>query len=328
MTKARPIHAIGQVSVDTMLVLTEPLNRNDHTTCDIISTIGGSAAIVAHNAAILGGNVSLSGHFGQEQADKTGRQQLEAAGVQINATTAGSGGLRISVIVEPSGERTMIANKPSVNWASLHPTFNADEIVYFEGWHLADPRSRSDYLALIASARRAGATIAIDVCTATPTGSGNDELAEVFAKCGADVLFANETEAAHYGLLERELAPLIVVHRGAGSTLVVQASQLDELPLKPVSAMDTTGAGDTFAAGFLTALAIGADPFQAVEAAHDAARQVLATPGGLLRKESATHNAIKPPTGGQLDASTSAEGSLHENHNTHLPTTNRNPATV
>ena len=195
------ILAIGQLSVDTTLMLSEPFNFRDHTSCERFTTLGGSAAIVAHNASLLGGEATFSGHLGTEEQDQVSCEALERAGVTIGETIDDTLGLRICIIVETNGERTMVATTPEVHWSHLKRDFSDDQIVYFEGWHLHHEETRSEYRQLIADARDAGATVAVDLCGTSGDRHHGRQLWKVFSDCGADIIFANEIEADHYGVL-------------------------------------------------------------------------------------------------------------------------------
>lgn len=270
---------VGQVSVDTVIVTDGPICVGDQICGRYQQTPGGSAAITAHNAAVLGASTRLVGFAGCGPEDRGALDTLSNVGVDLAHIVLGEG-LRVTVLVEPDGERTMISNNVSGNWESVTLQVSEGDIVYFEGWPLFDPFQQAAFVVLIEAAAASGATVALDVCSAR-RGDPNKHR-RLLLRLPLDFLFANESEAAHYGLLGGGLRAVSIVHRGPKPTVVIHGYDVTEVPPHPAEPLDTTGAGDTFAAGFLTALAGGAGLVDAVNSGHDAALQVLATIGPLL----------------------------------------------
>jgi sugar/nucleoside kinase (ribokinase family) len=184
----------------------------------------------------------------------------------------------VILLTEPDGERTMLGAPQTPNWQELQPDFRETDVVLFEGWHLF---SRSAYTGLIGAARDAGALVAVDVCSA-PRAVDPRAHSQVLRELAPDILVANEAEAAVYCL---EPAPgdlILVVHAGGEPTRIWDHGACQEVPLIPRVAVDTTGAGDTFAAAMLAAIAAGEALLPAVELAHEAAGAVVAKVGPLL----------------------------------------------
>lgn len=270
---------VGQLSIDTIVALGRPLVVGDQNTGAMSSSIGGTAAIVAHNAAILGGAPTFAGHIGSSPADQDALTQLMRAGVAVAATVSTLVGLRVCTIVGPDGERTMIAAGPNPEWSRLQMLFSPADIAFFEGWHLFDPDGQVAYCKLITAAAAAGATVALDVCSASrATGRHQDLLAAL----PLDILLANRDEAEAFRLLHAPTARMVVVHQGPDPTLTLVDGDLQRHNVRPVLPADTTGAGDTFAAGFLLSLSRGAELSTAVRHGHEAALSVVQIIGPLL----------------------------------------------
>ncbi len=137
--------------------------------------------------------------------------------------------------------------------------------------------------ALFAAARAAGALTSVDVSSVDlVTRLGADLLRAAIARLDPDVLIANGEEALALGPVPGSRTT--VVKAGAAPTTVTAPDGgTTRVPVDPVAAVrDTTGAGDAFAAGFLTALAAGVAVDAAVRAGHALAARVLQQPGAVL----------------------------------------------
>jgi len=276
----RPILCVGQLTADTNVLLDGPLVRGDQVTGRTTRTSGGTAAIVAHNAALVGAEVFFHGHVGADEAGRDGVARLKAAGVTVGSTIKTVNSPEVVVLVEPGGERTMVASSPMPDWTKLVIDPGAEDVVYFEAWPLLDDRSRDVYAGLIRAAAASGAFVALDVCAAR--ASSPERHAALISSLGLSLLLANTLEAAAYDLIGQRPAPVVIVHAGANPTTVVEHTNEFRVPVPPATVIDSTGAGDTFASGVLVALSAGASCEEAVVRGHRAASRVLAIQGGLL----------------------------------------------
>lgn len=285
----KAIIAVGQLSCDTVVTLDGPLAARDHNPGSALSMPGGTAAIVAHNVAALGGRPVFTGQVGDGIEDQNAARALRDAGVAIGPLTRASRGLRVVIVVEPDGERTMFAAGDPPRWAGLELPARPGDIVFFEGWHLLGEAPDADYIALIRQASDRRAVVALDVCTANNAGSSHREL---LADLPIDVLLANSVEANALGLLSAPTSPVVIVHRGCEPTVLLMGSERREFPVDVVTPVDTSGAGDTFAAGFLLAIQNSAITDDAVRRGLAAARQIVRIPGPLLpaRQQTATQS--------------------------------------
>jgi sugar/nucleoside kinase (ribokinase family) len=131
---------------------------------------------------------------------------------------------------------------------------------------------------VIAWANERGIAVSVDVSsTAILTEVGTDEVLRRLASASPTVVFANEDEAAALGIVGPVAGALTVVKRGASSALIHCPDgtlfEVDALPVPGVN--DTTGAGDAFAAGFLTEPGWVDDPRAACESGHRSAADLL-----------------------------------------------------
>ena len=211
--------------------------------------------------------------------------------MRIGATVTTERSAEILVLVNPDGERTMVASSPTPDWSRLMLSTTAADVVFFEGWALFDSSIRNDYIRLIQSAVKSGALVAVDVVSANRADS-TQQHAELVASLGADVIFANAAEAEAYRFFDRVPAPLLYVHAGTKPTTVVHRGVATVVPVKAMPVIDSTGAGDTFAAGVLAGLAAGVSPLLSANLGHRAARRVLNVVGGLLPKPATPRQSL------------------------------------
>jgi ribokinase len=242
---------LGDLMVDVVARVDGPLARGSDTPAQVSMSGGGSAANVAAWAAHLGTPVSLVCRVGD---DDRGRAAVaELAGVDVHATfdPERPTGTCI-VLVEAGGERTMLPD-PGANDAPL-PEIPLGDHLHVVGYALLRDGPRASALAAIERARAAGMTVSVDPSSWALLRPG--------AIPPVDLLLPNEREA--------ELL-------GGGAEMVVKLGAAGarwgdvHVPAVPVEVVDTTGAGDAFAAGLLRARLAGADRRSSLEAGCAAA---------------------------------------------------------
>jgi sugar/nucleoside kinase (ribokinase family) len=197
------------------------------------------------------------------------------------------------VIVEPGGERTMLPDR-GANLALSPADVPADVFagaahLHVSGYALLDAGPRQAALAALARARAAGLSTSVDPSSAAPLQAlGADAFLRLAA--GVDLLLPNIDEAA---ILTGERDPVaaaetlarftgaeVVVTCGAAGAVRSAGGETEHAPAAPQPVVDTTGAGDAFAAGLIAARVRGADPTAALAAANALAATALAAPGG------------------------------------------------
>jgi sugar/nucleoside kinase (ribokinase family) len=266
------IVSAGDLMVDVLARLPGPLAVGSDTPAPISYAGGGAAANLAAWAVVAGATATFVGRVG---ADPMGRQalaDLEAAGVETRVVTdphlpTGT----IIVLIDPAAERTMIPSA-GANESPLTPELPADaDWLCLSGYALLRPATRDWALAALATARSRGWSIAVDAASAAPLAAFG--AAGFLTLIGTGVLvFANEDEAqvltgretpeaAAAALASRVGAA--VVKRGAAGVLWSAGSEPVAVPAVPAEVVDTTGAGDAFAAGFLAAGGSGLDALRA-----------------------------------------------------------------
>jgi Sugar kinases, ribokinase family len=268
-----------------------------------VVSAGGSAATTLVGVASLGGR---AGFIGKVDDDERGHQfaaSLEGAGVSFiypieSRSNSGGTGYCLA-LVTPDGERTMATHLGVSSMLSLSDidlsAIEAASVCYLEGY-LWDQPSFAEEVAneVIEVARGAGNAMALSLSDAQCVQRHRREFIARIAD-GMDILLSNETEVKALFDVDRldqavaELAGYRVtaaVTRGAMGSLVVDAvdGQVMEVIAHPARrVVDTTGAGDLYAAGFLYGLTHGMDVYSSGELGSLCASEAVEHIGGRPR---------------------------------------------
>ena len=277
---------LGDLIEDIVVWLAEPTNHASDTPSRIERTRGGSAANVAYFAAAT----SIPSRFvGQVGADHLGNHlvdSLRQAGVDVVAHQGGRTG-SVVVIVQPGGERTMLTDRGSaVDLDGVDASvLDGAHILHVPMYSLATGRLSSTARTLIALAHERRITVSIDASSASVLESyGIDAVLRLFGELAPRVLLCNEDEAQVLGLTKAPRGiDTVIVKCGSRPVRIMDSSGVREIALAPIPhVVDTTGAGDAFAAGFLGSWASGRTTDEAVLAAHALAIRALGSAGATL----------------------------------------------
>ena len=228
---------------------------------------GGSAANTIVGIANLGGRAAYVGKVKDDQIGRLYTHDIRAANVAFE-TSAASGGPATGcsyILVTPDGERTMntfLGAAQELTPADIDPAqIEAASIVYLEGY-LWDPKSAKEAFVKAATiAHGAGRQVALTLSDSFCVDRYRDEFLELMRKGTVDLIFANEAELhSLYQTSDFDTAlkalrgdvKLGVVTRSEKGCVVASSDGVISVPAFPIQKMvDTTGAGDLFAAGFL-----------------------------------------------------------------------------
>jgi sugar/nucleoside kinase (ribokinase family) len=284
---------IGDLIEDVVVWLNSELKNQLNIGSDsdsiIVRTRGGSAANVAMFGAL---NDTPSRFIGQVGNDNLGEQlcaSLRESGVDVCTVAEGRTG-SIVVVVQPNGERTFLTDRGVASQLSVFDaSYLADvSIVHVPTYSLALDPLATTAVQYIRAARAAGALISIDASsTSVLRDYGIDRYAKLIASIAPDVFLCNNDESALLNVDSAHPmsgAALTVIKRGAlPVTAVTAAGVVTEVATPPVTnIVDTTGAGDAFAAGFLPTYATSRNIEDAITNGNLIAARVLRSPGATL----------------------------------------------
>ena len=288
----REVVVVGDLATDVVVLLEGSPAPGSDRPAAIRSRGGGAGANVAVHLARLGTPVTFAGCVGDDAAGTGLVAELAAAGVTPAVrTVAGAATGTIVSLVEPGGQRSMLADR-GANLA-LEPADVPVPVpgghLHLSGYSLFAPGPRAAGLAALAAARAAGCTVSVDPASTGPLAAygvrrwladtaaatlvlPNADEARLLTGC-ADPVAAARALAAHH--------PIAVVTLGADGALWADGGRLVHRPAHPATVVDTTGAGDAFTAGLLSVwlAAPDGDPVAALEAGLARAAAVVARPG-------------------------------------------------
>jgi len=266
------ICTLGDQTLDVVVRLAGPLAAGGDADAEILVAPGGQAANVAAWAAALGASARSIGKRGADDAGRLVRSGLEARDVQVLGPEAGRNGV-ICSLVSPDGARSMAADRSSsadLRAAEIEEAWlqGCDQL-FVSGYALLREPARGAAFRAVELARGQGATVSLDLSTwSALRDAGPDEMREVILRLSPDVVFANEDEERVVGGLFQGMT--WISKRGAAGASF-DGEERSAVPVERV--VDSTGAGDAFAAGWLVA---GAD--LALEAAARCVSQLGSMP--------------------------------------------------
>ncbi|MEA3041557.1 MAG: hypothetical protein QOC65_1046 [Sphingomonadales bacterium] len=252
---------------------------------------GGSAGNTAAGVAALGARAGFIGQVAEDQLGEIYRHDIRGVGVEFDTAPIDIGVAtgRVMVLVTPDGQRTMntfLGAAQHLPAEAIDPKQIEDAaILYLEGY-LWDPEvPRRAMTQAIEIARGAGRKVAFTLSDSFCVDRHRDGFLQLIAGRFIDILFANEEEilsltgAADLDDALARVSPkvgVLVVTRSEQGALAVEDGQRIDVPAEPVTrVVDTTGAGDLFAAGFLAGYARGRGLEQSLRMGAIAAAEII-----------------------------------------------------
>lgn len=262
---------LGDLTLDVVVRLGGPIAADGDTPARIRVGPGGQAANVAAWAAVLGAGARFVGKTGADDAGALVRARLAAYGVGVVGPIEGRTGT-ICSLVSPDGDRSMASDRGSaidLRADELEEAwFSGCDRLHVSGYALMSEPTRSAALRAVALARDIEAQVSVDLASwSAIRDSGVDAFRNAVRSLAPDVVFANADEERTFG---SELDALWILKRGARGC----SFGGDERTARPVEqVVDTTGAGDALAAGWLVG-----GPDLALDAAARCVENLGATP--------------------------------------------------
>jgi sugar/nucleoside kinase (ribokinase family) len=258
----KKILCIGDLALDVISQLKEPINYGNDTASRISSHPGGQAANVATWITRTHSKAQLVARVGNDPVGFALISDLDKYGVEhMNLMHSGRPTGVVVILVDSNGERTMFPDNGAnadLEVSDLPPLADVDG-VYVSGYALLDFRSREAVLSMIAKIKAAGKPIYFDPTTtgAMKIVSRDEVLSWVKLMDG---ILLNSEEALYLGdakdveTAEKNLTactPLVVIKLGSRGAMAVYKDTIAKVSAVTTNVVDTTGAGDSFAAGFI-----------------------------------------------------------------------------
>ncbi|RIX27373.1 adenosine kinase [Sphingomonas edaphi] len=235
---------------------------------------GGSAANSMAGIAAMGGKSGFIGQVAEDQLGLIFEHDMHALGVHFDTPPIANGPPtgRCLILVTPDGQRTMNTS-PGASHELSSDVLDRDliasaSILFLEGYLFGPDKPRAAMMEAIKVAHGAGRKVAFTLSESVCIAGRKETFGQMIDSGGVDLLFANQDEALQLtGRSDVQSAidelkakvPTLVITNGPDGAIGVENGETISIPAAPVDqVVDTTGAGDLFAAGFLTARCKGA----------------------------------------------------------------------
>jgi len=277
--------------LDVVVALQAPINYGEDTPSKITTHSGGAAGNVASWIAHTGTEASIVARVGNDSAGAAITSEFEDLGVDHSSLkkTSDATGV-VVVLVDKNAERTMFPETGANSGLVLAdmPSLVGFDAAYVSGYALLNPRSRAGVLEMIAAIKSAGLPLFYDTVTVGAMKEVDRELIYSWLPL-MDYVLPNEEEAFYLAdsadiddALRKllELCPAVIVKRGsAGAVAQVRGGARIDIDAVKITVADTTGAGDSFAAGFIATQISGGDLSTSVTAGVTLAAKCVANIG-------------------------------------------------
>jgi sugar/nucleoside kinase (ribokinase family) len=262
---------LGDLLLDVVVRLDEPLAAGADALAETRTSPGGQAANVAAWTVAVGGEARCVARRGEDAPAVWLVAELTARGVDVVGPAAGRNGVVVS-LVAPDGERTMASDRGAATLlepAELDPAWFACDALHISGYSLLVSPIAAAAVRGAELARSHGARLSIDLSAWTRIRAyGAARLRAELEALEPDVVFGNAAEWDEVGAV----GTTRVVKHGADGFDVIRGGTVERCQARDASVVDTTGAGDALAAGFLVGGA---------EVAAEAAARCVARVGAM-----------------------------------------------
>ena len=248
---------VGDLLEDIVVRIGSPPALGTDTPAHIVRRRGGSAANAAACAGRAGAPVRFIGRVGEDELGEWLVSSLTAEGVDVRVQRDGRTG-SVIVLVGPDGERTMLPDRAAATELGDVDAAWLDGVTWLHvpSYSLLSEPIGTTVRELIVALRRAGGQLSIDLSSVGVVRAyGVERYGDLLDDLSPDVVFANDSES---GLLADEPSTLMIVKDGPKRVRVRGHGDSFDVEVPPLTdVIDTTGAGDAFAAGYLVAAVRG-----------------------------------------------------------------------
>ncbi|MDB2414322.1 adenosine kinase [Rickettsiales bacterium] len=293
MTDKYDVAAIGNAIVDILAKVSDDFikkhalekgsmslideNQADELYSDMPTAIeisGGSAANTLAGVASLGGKAAFIGKVKNDDLGRIFKHDLQSIGVDYNTApaTEGPATAKCLVVVTPDAERTMstfLGATRGITENDIDENIIAQsKVVYLEGYLWDEEHAKNAMRKAVDFARKHNKKVALSLSDPFCVDRHRDEFYELI-KDGVDILFANEEEIKKLTQQDSvesaaknisNLCQIAAITLGPKGAIILEGSKQEDISaVSNLNVVDTTGAGDLFAAGFLFALTQGKD---------------------------------------------------------------------
>ena len=283
----------GELNLDLILYgLPDELPPESEMLADeMMLTLGGSSAIVAHNLAALGSRVGYIAKIGNDQFGEIALERLRASGVDVSKVICDAGTIKtgLTVILQRAKWRNMVTYAGTISelaYEDLDVNYLCDSKHFHLSSYYLQRKLQPGIVALFRKLKAAGVTISLDT-NDDPDGRWDSGLMEALPY--VDVFLPNERETRKIGGSDdletavgrlAEIVPLIVVKMGSEGAMARRGSERFVSPAAKIEIVDAVGAGDSFNSGFLSQYVQGVSLVDCLSAGNRAGERSTTRPGG------------------------------------------------
>lgn len=268
----------------------------------IVFESGGSCANTIATIGLLGARAIYCGQVGDDQMGQMYARKMEEAcgGHALRFTSERATGKCLSIISKVDAERTMLTDLGAAtelpHIGDFREALQTTKFVHFTGYTLLGGPMRDTVLDAMQRVTEAGGTVSFDAADPFVVHTIRDLVWRVI-RDHSDVVFLNADEAraltdelpehAVRTIANQGNVRTVVVKLGAHGSLVLHEGEIHRIAIRPVTAVDTTGAGDAYAGGFLYGLVHGWSAGECGRLASAAAALTVGQIGAVVKNREA-----------------------------------------